>query len=220
MTCIYNDYRGRYFSVYFCRHLCHYHGGLLGAMAFALTKLVKLLDTLTNKLDPVIVKATDTIETVQRVTTNVGEKADQILDQGRGADGQCLRQGGEDGGCRAAAVTGPLINLSSLITGVSKGFSVYTHSSTEGGKVSKDNSARQNKVTQDYTRSNANTWQTMTTMKKSGGAGGFFAGCCWAAQSAHFLRCFMRPQGGDQTRDLIKQKTDEYSDLAKSKART
>ena len=38
--------------------------GLLGAMAFALNKLVKLLDTVVGKIDPVIAKATDTIETV------------------------------------------------------------------------------------------------------------------------------------------------------------
>ena len=50
--------------------------GLLGAMAFALMKLVKTLDTVVGKIDPVLAKATDTIETIQRVTTNVGEKAD------------------------------------------------------------------------------------------------------------------------------------------------
>jgi hypothetical protein len=41
------------------------------------------------------------------------------------------------------AVTGPLISLSSLITGVSKGFSVYAQASTEGARFrKKDEAAR------------------------------------------------------------------------------
>ena len=100
---------------------------LLGAMAFALTKLVKLIDTLTNKLDPMIVKATDTIETVQRVTTNVGEKADQILTKGEALTDNVSDRVEKTADVVQHAVTGPLINLSSLISGVSKGFSVYTH---------------------------------------------------------------------------------------------
>ena len=106
---------------------------LLGVMAFALTKLVKLLDTITNKLDPVIVKATDTIETVQRVTTNVGEKADQILTRGETLTDSVSDRVEKTAEVVQQAVTGPLINLSSLITGVSKGFEAYAHP-TENGK--------------------------------------------------------------------------------------
>ncbi len=108
--------------------------GLLGAMAVALTKLVKLLDTVTNKLDPVIVKATDTIETVQRVTNNVGAKADQILTKGEALTDNVSGKVEKTADVVQNAVTGPLINLSSLITGLSKGFSVYTHASSEGAK--------------------------------------------------------------------------------------
>ena len=106
---------------------------LLAVMAFALTKLVKLLDTITNKLEPVIVKATDTIETVQRVTTNVGEKADQILARGETMTDSVSTRVEKTAEVVQQAVTGPLINLSSLITGVSKGFEVYAHP-TENGK--------------------------------------------------------------------------------------
>lgn len=112
--------------------------GLLGAVALALTKLVKLLDTVTNKLDPVIVKATDTIETVQRVTANVGEKADQILTKGEALTDNVSGKVEKTADVVQHAVTGPLINLSSLITGVSKGFSVYAHASTDGAKTNSD----------------------------------------------------------------------------------
>lgn len=109
--------------------------GLLGAMAFALNKLVKLLDTVVNKIDPVVNKATDVIETVQRVTTNVGEKADQILTKGEALTDDVTNRVEKTAGVVQKSVTGPLISLSSLITGVSKGFSVYTHSSNGSSKV-------------------------------------------------------------------------------------
>ena len=119
---------------------------LIGAIAFALTKLVKLLETVVNKLDPVIVKATDTIETVQRVTTNVGEKADQILTRGEALTDNVSDRVEKTADVVQRSVTEPLINLSSLITGISKGFSVYTHSSgkaTAGGaKAYKENGSK------------------------------------------------------------------------------
>lgn len=108
---------------------------LLGAMAFALNKLVTTLDTVVNKIDPVISKATDTIETVQRVTTNVGEKADQILTKGEALTDNVTDRVEKTADVVQKSVTGPLINLSSLITGVSKGFSVYTHASNGSSKA-------------------------------------------------------------------------------------
>ena len=97
------------------------------------------MDTVTAKLDPVIVKATDTIETVQRVTTNVGVKADQILTKGEALTDNVSGRVEKTADVVQNAVTGPLINLSSLISGVSKGFSVYTHASTEGAKSATGN---------------------------------------------------------------------------------
>ncbi len=112
--------------------------GLLGGMAFALSKLVKTLDMVVAKIDPVLNKATDTIETVQRVTTNVGEKADQILTKGEALTDNVSGRVEKTADVVQKSVTGPLINLSSLITGVSKGFSVYTHSSKNRAKVYPD----------------------------------------------------------------------------------
>lgn len=106
---------------------------LFGAIAFALNKLVSLLATMTNKLDPLIGKATDAVETVQRVTTNVGAKVDQVLVKGEALTDDVSGRVEKTAGVVQSAVIGPLINISSLINGVSKGFAVYAHSSTENG---------------------------------------------------------------------------------------
>lgn len=104
--------------------------GLLGVIAFAASKLVALLDKVTNKIDPVIVKATDAIETVQRVTNSVGAKADQVLIKGEALTDDVSGRVEKTAGVVQSAVIGPLINLSSIINGVSKGFQVYTHPET------------------------------------------------------------------------------------------
>jgi uncharacterized protein YoxC len=101
--------------------------GLLGVIALAISKLVALLDKVTNKMDPVIVKATDAIETVQRVTNNVGARADQVLIKGEALTDDVSGRVEKTAGVVQSAVIGPLINLSSIINGVSKGFQVYTH---------------------------------------------------------------------------------------------
>ena len=108
---------------------------LFGITAFALTKLVKLVDTLVEKIEPVLGKATDTIETVQRVTTNVGEKADVILTKGEALTDSLSVKTERTADVVQKSVTGPLISLSSLIAGISKGFSVYTHSSATRAKI-------------------------------------------------------------------------------------
>jgi len=108
--------------------------GLLGATAFALNKLVNALDKLVDKVDPVISKATDVIETVQRVATNVGEKADHILTKGEALTDDVTNRVERTAGTVQKSVTEPLIKISSLITGVSKGISVYTGSSNGSSK--------------------------------------------------------------------------------------
>ena len=106
--------------------------GLLGAVAFVLNKMVTLLNTVTEKLDPLIVKASDTIDTVNRVTVTVGEKADHILTRGETLTESVSDKVEKTAGIVQTAVTTPLINLSSLITGLSKGFAVYSHNSANG----------------------------------------------------------------------------------------
>ncbi len=115
---------------------------LMGVMAFALSKLVKLLDTLADKLDPVVAKATDTIETVQRITANVGEKADTILSKGETLTDKVTVKVEETSEIVQKAVTGPLITVSSVIAGISKGFSVYTRPSDGRAKVYRGNGTK------------------------------------------------------------------------------
>lgn len=100
---------------------------LFGAIAFALNKLVSLLATMTDKLDPLIGKASNAVDTVTRVTTNVGAKADQVLVKGEALTDDVSGRVEKTAGVVQSAVIGPLINVSSLINGVTKGFAVYAH---------------------------------------------------------------------------------------------
>ena len=112
---------------------------LLGAIAFAFSKLVSLLDKVTRDLEPVILKTTSAIDTVQRVTTNIGAKADQVLVKGEALTDDVSGRVEKTAGVVQSAVIGPLINVSSIISGISKGFDVYTHPGTH-------NNAKQHKA--------------------------------------------------------------------------
>lgn len=104
----------------------------LGGMAIALTKLQKTVENLTGKVEPVIAKASTTLDTVQRVTVNVGEKADTILTRGETLTENVSQKVETTANIVETTVTKPLINISSLIAGVSKGVSVYTHAGENG----------------------------------------------------------------------------------------
>lgn len=108
--------------------------GLLGVLAFALKKLTSVLENLTAKAEPVIVKASDTLESVQRVTLSVGEKADTILARGETLTENVADKVEKTSSAVQNAVTTPLINLSSLIAGVSKGVSTWSHAAAGGPK--------------------------------------------------------------------------------------
>lgn len=110
--------------------------GLLSVLAFALKKLTSVLENLTAKAEPVIVKASDTLESVQRVTLSVGEKADTILARGETLTENVAGKVEKTSSAVQNAVTAPLINLSSLIAGVSKGISTWSHAATGGGPKS------------------------------------------------------------------------------------
>ena len=101
--------------------------GLLGAIAVAISKLAGLLEKGLDKVDPVIVKTTSAIDTVQRVTTNIGAKADQVLVKGEALTDDVSGRVEKTAGVVQSAVIKPLIDISSIISGISKGFQVYTH---------------------------------------------------------------------------------------------
>ena len=54
--------------------------------------------------------------------------------------------------------------------------------------------------------------------RESGSGGGFLTGLLVGGALGAVIALLYAPQKGDETRDLLKQKTDTYSDLAKTKA--
>ena len=107
---------------------------LFAAIAFAIKKIQQQLEKLTSMAEPVIAKATNTLDTVQRITVNVGEKADHILTKGEELTDTMSEKVGQTTTVVQETVTTPLINLSSLITGLSTGLSVWSRAATNGGK--------------------------------------------------------------------------------------
>lgn len=103
---------------------------LLAAAAIALRKLSDQIEKLTTMAEPAIAKATNTLDTVQRVTMSVGEKTDHILSRSETLTDNVSDRVERTASVVQSAVTTPLINLSSWIAGASKGFAVY------GGAVS------------------------------------------------------------------------------------
>jgi len=109
---------------------------LLGVLAFALIKMQQQVEKLTNIAEPVALKASDTLETVQRVTMSVGEKADHILSRSESLTENVSDRVEKTANVVQTAVTTPLINLSSLITGVSTAFNVYGKKANTGTSAS------------------------------------------------------------------------------------
>jgi predicted PurR-regulated permease PerM len=103
---------------------------LLAGVAIALRKISDQVEKLTTMAEPAIAKASNTLDTVQRVTMTVGEKADAILTRSETMTDNVSDRVERTASVVQQAVTTPLVNLSSWIAGVSKGFSVY------GGTVS------------------------------------------------------------------------------------
>lgn len=99
--------------------------GLLAGLVIGLRALNSKLDTLTKMAEPAINKVSDTLDTVQRVTMNVGEKTDAILSRGETLTGNVSGHVERTASVVQNTVTTPLINLSSTLAGVSKAFAVY-----------------------------------------------------------------------------------------------
>ena len=107
--------------------------GLLAVVAISLLKLNNKLEKITDMAEPVVNKASDTLDSVQRVTANVGEKADQILTRGVELTESVSGNVEKTATVVHQTVTTPLIKLSSVIAGVSKSVSVYTGRSQGNG---------------------------------------------------------------------------------------
>ena len=112
--------------------------GALVVMAIAVSKLQQAVNSLATKVEPIVIKASDTLDTVHRVTVTVGAKADSILTRGEALTDNVSQNVEKTATVVQNTVTTPLINLSSLISGVSKGFTVWGHSATHHGPTSDD----------------------------------------------------------------------------------
>jgi len=99
--------------------------GILAGLLVCLVKLTNKIDEFTNKAEPAIAKATDTLDQVQRVTSSVGEKADRILSRGEQLTDRVSTNVEKTATVVQQAITTPLINVSSWIAGVTRGVSAF-----------------------------------------------------------------------------------------------
>ncbi len=104
---------------------------------FGLKKLNQTLDRALDKAQPVINKTTDVLDTVQRVTMNVGEKADAIMVKGEALADNLAQRVEETAGVVEKTVTSPLIGFSSVLAGVSRGFNTFSKN-FQNGSSSRD----------------------------------------------------------------------------------
>ncbi len=111
--------------------------GLLAGIVFGLKKLNQTLDRALDKAQPVINKTTDVLNTVQRVTMNVGEKADAIMVKGEALADNLAQRVEETAGVVEKTVTSPLIGFSSVLAGVSRGFNTFSKN-FQNGSSSRD----------------------------------------------------------------------------------
>ena len=114
---------------------------LLGALAFGLKTLNQKIDVALDAVRPILDKSTEVLGTVQRVTMNVGERADTILNQGEELTEKLSKKVDHTSSIVEKTVTTPLINLSSVMAGVSRGFSVLSRGSHTNGSDTGKSSA-------------------------------------------------------------------------------
>jgi predicted PurR-regulated permease PerM len=100
---------------------------LLAGIVFGLTKLNEKLDSTIDSVRPLIAKSSDVLDTVQRVTVDVGERADAILSQGEDITANVSRKVDRASSVVEKAVTDPLINAASVLAGISRGLRSFNH---------------------------------------------------------------------------------------------
>ena len=105
---------------------------LLAGLVFGLTKLNQKIDTTIEQIKPLIAKSADVLDTVQRVTSNVGERADSILSQAEDTTANVSRRVDHTASVVEKAVTTPLINASSALAGLSKALNTLNRGARNG----------------------------------------------------------------------------------------
>ena len=109
--------------------------GLLAGLVFGLKKLNVTLDRALDKAQPVIDKTTGVLDTVQRVTMNIGEKADHIMVKGEEIADNVAQRVETTAGVVEKTVTSPLIGFSSVLAGVSRGFQTFSKNYQNGNST-------------------------------------------------------------------------------------
>jgi hypothetical protein len=105
---------------------------LIFGLVFALKKLNELIETGLQKVSPVIDKTSAVLDTVNDVTTNVGAHADTILTHGEQISATLAKQVDATASVVSKTVTSPLVNMSSVLAGISKGLGVFGKKSQSG----------------------------------------------------------------------------------------
>jgi predicted PurR-regulated permease PerM len=103
---------------------------LLGIVAFCLVKMQQQIDRLTTMAEPLAQKASTTLDEVQRVTVNVGDRADTILGRGETLTDHVASKVEQTATVIQSTVTSPLIKLSSLVNGIIAALTAYTRATT------------------------------------------------------------------------------------------
>jgi uncharacterized protein YoxC len=96
---------------------------LLGMIALTLRVTHSKLEEALDKMEPLLAKTSETLDTVQRVTNNVGARADTILEKGEALTDDVARKVEKTASFVQKAVETPLIKVSSVIAGVTEGLS-------------------------------------------------------------------------------------------------
>jgi len=95
--------------------------GLLAIIAIGLKSLNTKIDGALEQVQPILVKTTETLEVVQRVTSNIGDRADVILERSERATENVAKKVEATASVVQHAVSTPLINISSVIAGFTEG---------------------------------------------------------------------------------------------------
>ena len=118
---------------------------LLGIIAFTLHTTRQKLEEALDKAEPVLAKTTETLDTIQRVTNNIGERADNILGRGEALTDEVSRKIENTASVVQKTVSVPLIRFSSVISGVTEGLaSLSRHFGNSQTNESEEKGTRSN----------------------------------------------------------------------------
>lgn len=105
----------------------------LAAMAAALWKLNQLVGDLTQKIDPILARATETLDKVEKTSGVVEQRVNVAIDRTTHLINKVSERVDTTTAVAEEAVTGPLIGAASLVAGWRTGVQTYLNESDAGG---------------------------------------------------------------------------------------